>query len=164
MAWLQTKSGHPLLRIVKHEEESLRRILLIRAASVLAALICNALFVLLVIGLNPIRVFATMFQGAFGNSIYLWSTIDAAVKLLCISVALGLAFKMRFWNCGGEGQVLIGALATAFVMIKLGNQVPPLVLFICMFLAAAAAGALWAIFPACCLQEYIMQNARLGEA
>lgn len=44
--------------------------------------------------------------------------------LLCIALAVTPAFKMRFWNIGAEGQVLIGGLAAAACMITLGNKLP----------------------------------------
>ena len=68
--------------------------------------------------------------------------------LLCISVALAPAFKMRFWNIGAEGQVLAGGIATAACMIYLGGKLPTPVLFLVMVLASVAAGALWGFIPA----------------
>ena len=58
------------------------------------------------------------------------------------------AYKMRFWNIGGEGQVLIGCLATAACMILLGDKVPNGVLILIMLIAAVGAGAFWAFIPA----------------
>jgi simple sugar transport system permease protein len=58
------------------------------------------------------------------------------------------AYKMRFWNIGGEGQVLVGCLATAACMIVIGDKVPNAVLIIIMLIAAVAAGAVWAFIPA----------------
>ena len=68
--------------------------------------------------------------------------------LLCIGVALAPAFKMRFWNIGAEGQILIGALAAAFCMLYIGNSVPTPILFLCMILASITAGAVWGLIPA----------------
>ena len=68
--------------------------------------------------------------------------------LLCISVALAPAFKMRFWNIGAEGQVLAGGIATAACMIYLGGKIPTPLLFLVMILASVAAGALWGFIPA----------------
>ena len=68
--------------------------------------------------------------------------------LLCVSLALTPAFKMRFWNIGGEGQVLIGGLATAACMILLGGKLPNGLLIIVMLVASILAGAIWALIPA----------------
>ena len=55
---------------------------------------------------------------------------------------------MRFWNIGGEGQVLIGGLATAACMICLGDKLPNWLLICTMVAASIAAGAIWAVIPA----------------
>lgn len=68
--------------------------------------------------------------------------------LLCVSLALTPAFKMRFWNIGGEGQVLIGGLATAACMICLGGKIPNALLILTMIVASMLAGAIWALIPA----------------
>ncbi|MDY5512614.1 MAG: ABC transporter permease, partial [Eubacteriales bacterium] len=65
-----------------------------------------------------------------------------------ISLAVTPAFKMRFWNIGAEGQVLIGCLATAACMICLGDKLPNGLLILIMIVAAIAAGALWGFLPA----------------
>ena len=142
------KTREPLFRVVKCEEVGTKKAILIRALAVFAALLVNGIFILCVTGVDPVSAYLKMLEGAFGNKIYLWATINATMKLLCISVALSLAFKMKFWNCGGEGQVLAGALAAAFVMAKFGESVPNLVLFLLMFLAAAVFGAVWGVIPA----------------
>ena len=58
-----------------------------------------------------------MFNGAFGTSNRIWVTLKDMSLLLCIAVGLAPAFKMRFWNIGAEGQVLIGGLVSAALMI-----------------------------------------------
>ena len=68
--------------------------------------------------------------------------------LLGISLAVTPAFKMRFWNIGAEGQVLIGCLATAACMICLGDKLPNAVLILVSLIAALAAGGLWGFLPA----------------
>ena len=67
---------------------------------------------------------------------------------LLIALALTPAFKMKFWNIGGEGQVLIGGLAAAACMICLGDKLPNAVVILCMIVASLAAGAIWGFIPA----------------
>lgn len=74
--------------------------------------------------------------------------------LLCVSLALTPAFKMRFWNIGGEGQVLIGGLATAACMICLGGKIPNALLILTMIVASMLAGAVWALIPAFFKAQY----------
>ena len=68
--------------------------------------------------------------------------------MLCISLAVTPAFKMRFWNIGAEGQVLAGSLAVAACMILIGDSVPNWLLIVIMAIAGVAAGAIWAFIPA----------------
>ena len=68
--------------------------------------------------------------------------------LLCIGIALAPAFKMRFWNIGAEGQVLMGGMATAMCMLFLGSKLPTPLLFLVMVLTSLLAGALWSFIPA----------------
>ncbi len=146
---VQNSKKEPLVRVVKRGEAMpLWKCISIRAGAILAALVLNALFVYLVIGLDPISMYSQMFRGTFGNKIFTWKTIATTVKLLCIAIALAAAFKMKFWNIGGEGQVLVGALATAIVMNKVGDSVPSIVLFLLMALASIVAGGIWGVIPA----------------
>ncbi len=121
---------------------------LIRLACVLAALVVCALVIYAIVQMNPIDVYVTMFEGAFGTARRCWITIREAMTLLCIAVGLAPAFTMRFWNTGAEGQVLVGGIATAAVMIYLGNRLPTFVLIILMMVVSAVAGGIWGIIPA----------------
>ena len=122
----------------------------IRLAAILLALILCAVITTLTTGLNPIAVYATMLSGAFGTARRTWILGKDIAILLCISLALTPAFRMRFWNLGGEGQILIGALATTACMIKLGNDFPNAVLIPVSIVCALGAGAVWALIPALC--------------
>jgi len=95
-----------------------------------------------------VQVFTTMIYGCFGTKRRMWNLAQEIAILLCVSLALTPAFRMRFWNLGGEGQILIGGLACAACMILLGNKVPNAVLICIMVVASLAAGAVWALIPA----------------
>jgi simple sugar transport system permease protein len=69
------------------------------------------------------------------------------VPLLGAALAVGLAFKMRFWNIGAEGQILLGGIAATYFAL-FHNNMPRPVLLIVMGLAAAVAGGLWGLLPA----------------
>ena len=120
---------------------------LIRGGAILLALIVCALVTMLLTGENPISIYGTIFYGAFGTARKSWVTFQNLAVLLGISLAVTPAFKMRFWNIGAEGQVLIGCLATAACMIVLGDKLPNGVLILVMLAAALAAGALWGFLP-----------------
>lgn len=142
------KVHEPLFHIAKRAHISGGKAWLIRIGAVLAALIICAVVTMLLTGENPFSVYATMFEGAFGTERKIWKLLQNLAMLLCVSLALTPAFKMRFWNIGGEGQVLIGGLATTACMILLGGKLPNGLLIIVMLVASILAGAIWALIPA----------------
>ncbi|MGN1148331.1 MAG: ABC transporter permease [Lachnospiraceae bacterium] len=138
----------PLFRIVKRDGATMKSKIIVRALSILLALVIDALFIFFVTGLNPLSVYVVMFKGTFGTSIrFSWAMRDL-VSLLCIGIALAPAFKMKFWNIGAEGQVLMGGLMTALVMVYCGQSLPAPLLFAVMFLSSVVMGALWGLIPA----------------
>lgn len=122
----------------------------IRAIAVVLALIVCAFVTMAFTGEDPLAVYKTMFYGAFGTARKTWILLQNIAILLCVSLAVTPAFKMRFWNIGGEGQMLIGGLATAACMILLGDKIPNALLIALMFMAALLAGAVWGALPAIC--------------
>ena len=140
--------SEPLIRIAKRSEAGMGLKIGVRAVAILLALVVDAIFIFAVTGLNPLNVYLVMWDGTFLTPIrFSWAMRDL-VTLLCISIALAPAFKMRFWNIGAEGQVLMGGLATALVMVNCGQKLPTAALILVMFLASIAAGALWGLIPA----------------
>ena len=120
----------------------------IRGIAILAALIVCAVVTMLMTGENPISIYTTIFYGAFGTTRRTWVTIQELAVLLGISLAVTPAFKMRFWNIGAEGQVLIGGLATTTCMICLADKLPNSMVIVCMIIASILAGAFWGFLPA----------------
>ncbi len=136
----------PLVRISK-QELGRADSLAVRAAAILFALIVNGFVIFWITGLNPVQVYVTMFEGAFGTQRRLWITIRDSMVLLLIAVGLAPAFRMRFWNIGAEGQVLVGGIVTAACMIYMGDLPAP-ILFLVMTLSCILAGAIWGLIPA----------------
>ena len=138
----------PLFHLVKRGNLPWYKAWGIRGLSILAALIVCALVTTLLTGENPLLVYEKIIEGAFGTARKTWSTFQNVAILLCISLAVTPAFKMRFWNIGAEGQVLIGALASAACMICLGDVLPNFALILVMLITSVAAGAVWGLIPA----------------
>ena len=138
----------PLFHIVKRDSIVWWKSWGIRVLSVIAALIVAGIITLLLTGLNPLSVYATMVDGAIGTQRRVWALLQNTAMLLCIALALTPAFRMRFWNIGAEGQVLVGGMATATVMLFAGNKLPTPVLFVCMLGASILASVIWAVIPA----------------
>ena len=121
----------------------------IRIAALVLSLIVSGVVIYAITKLNPLKVYAEMVDGNFGTPRRTWVWLRDTALLLLIAVGLAPTFKMRFWNIGAEGQMLVGALATAACMIYLGSSNIPTPLFlIIMALASLAAGALWGVIPA----------------
>ncbi len=142
------KVHEPLFHIAKRDTLLWWKAWMFRAIAVLAALIVCGFVTLALTGLNPLEVYASMLKGAFGTARKVWNLFQNVAILLCISLAVTPAFKMRFWNIGAEGQVLIGGLATATCMIFLGDKLPVYVLLPIMIIASILAGAIWGLIPA----------------
>ncbi len=142
------KTREPLFHVAKRGSLSQVQAWGIRIGSIIAALIVSAVVTMILTGENPIAVYSTMFKGAFGSERKVWKLLQSLAMLLCVSIAVTPAFKMRFWNCGGEGQVLVGGLATAACMILLGGKLHTALLLIIMIAASILAGGLWAVIPA----------------
>lgn len=126
----------------------------IRGAAIVLALIVCAVVTTALTGEDPVGVYKTMFAGAFGTPRKLWILGQNLAILLCVSLAVTPAFKMRFWNVGGEGQILVGGLATAACMILLGDQLPNWLLIALMVVAACIAGGIWGAVPAICKAKW----------
>ncbi len=138
------ESREPLIRISKRDGMPLGKALLVRLIAVVMALVVAAVVIFAIVKMNPIRVYGSMLSGAFGTSKRIWFMLRDTMILTCIAIGLAPAFKMRFWNIGAEGQMLMGGIATAFFMIEFPNLPVP-VLFLCMILGAIVLGALWGL-------------------
>ena len=141
------KTKEPLFHIVKRGEMPWYFSWGVRAAGIVLALVCCGLISALVTSENPIQIYATIIDGSFGSSRKFMVLLQNTAMLLCIALALTPAFKMRFWNIGGEGQALAGALAAAACMILLKDQ-SNLIVIPCMIVTSILAGAVWGAIPA----------------
>ncbi len=145
---MNKKQSGPLFHISKRAALPWYRAWGIRALAIILALIVSALITGVTTGLDPLKIYATIFTGAFGTARKSWITAQNVAILLCISLAVTPAFKMRFWNIGAEGQVLIGGLASAACMKCLADVLPGGALIAVMVVSSVAAGAIWAGIPA----------------
>ena len=142
------KSHEPLFYVTKRDSIPTMKAWLIRIVAVVIALIVCGLLTMLLTGENPLNVYASMIDGAIGTERRIWRLFQELALLLCVSLAVTPAFKMKFWNIGAEGQVLIGGLATAVCSMFLSDKLPPYALIPVMFIACMIAGAIWAVIPA----------------
>ena len=145
---MNKQKQEPLAHISKRGAMPWYKAWAIRLGAIVAALLVCALVTTVTTGENPIAVYGAMISGSFGTARRSWITFQGMAVLLCISLAVTPAFKMRFWNIGAEGQTLAGCLATTAVMICLSDKMSNGMLILTMTVAAIAAGALWGFIPA----------------
>ncbi len=149
-----TTVKEPLIHITKNAAMPFWKGLLIRATAVVAAFLFCSLLAALFIGANPGEFIRAFIEGNFGGGawslakIRIWELIKGTAILLIISLAVTPAFRMRFWNIGAEGQVLISALASAAVVYYGKGIKQEWLLLVLMLIAAVAAGIIWAAIPA----------------
>ena len=143
-----TLSKVPLFHITRRKELPWYRAWLIRVIAVILGLVLCGIVSMLLVKINPLNVYKTMLSGAFGTVRRIWVTAQNMAILLGISLALAPAFKMRFWNLGGDGQTLMGVLGATAPMILLGGKVPNILLLLIMLVCAIIGGAIWALIPA----------------
>lgn len=141
-------NNEPFVRMTKRDTISRGKAWSIRAVAVLLSLVVAAVVIVAATKQNPIQVYLGIIDGAIGTNRRVWVTIRETVVLLCIAVGLTPAFKMRFWNIGAEGQILMGGIATAALMIYAGDAMPNWLLLIVIFIASALAGMIWGVIPA----------------
>lgn len=126
--------------------------------SVVLALVMGGIL-LLAAGANPIATYRAMFDGAFGTTYARSETLVKAIPLMLTGLAVSIAFRMLFWNIGAEGQLVMGAIATAWLplfLLRDSHLSAPLLLTL-MGAAAFAAGALWGLIPAA-LKAFLRVN------
>lgn len=142
---LKSKSRFTI-RTVKRAQLSKNKVILLRFAALFMALLAGAIFILL-IGNNPLDVYITMVKGAFRSKLAITGTVKIMIPLLITSLGITLAFKMKFWNIGGEGQILMGAVFASYFGLFHGDW-PHLILIPVMFLAGMLGGGLMGLLPA----------------
>ncbi len=145
---MHKKNQAPLFYVSKRGSIGWVKAWAIRGGAVLLALLVNGIITSLVTGENPLQVYAAIIEGSFGSTRKTWVLLQNIAMLLCVSLAVTPAFRMRCWNLGGEGQALIGSLAAAACMICLRDSFPNWAIILCMILFSILAGAVWAGIPA----------------
>jgi len=145
---MNQKAKEPFIRIAKRDGMPMWRGWIVRLISLLLSLIVCAIIIYAMVKLNPLKVYGAMWNGAFGTATRSWVTIRDTMMMLCIGIGLAPAFKMRFWNIGAEGQILVGGIATSAVLIYCGSTMPTWALLLVSFVASTIAGAIWGFIPA----------------
>ena len=120
-----------------------RQEIIIRIAAVLMSIVFAGL-ILVIFGLNPLKIFATIIKGSLGTEIRIQQTIIRAIPLTITALGIIVAFKMKFWNIGAEGQITMGAFGATWVALNLPETLPMPVMLLLMMIAAMLCGGIWA--------------------
>ena len=125
-------------------------------AAVAVALVISGI-IIAAVGGDPVLSYLHILNAAFGSIGVLSDTLVKATPLLLTGLACALAFRMRLWNIGAEGQFLLGAWGASAVVLAplLPAGTPAIIVIPAMMLAGAAAGAVWGLIPG-------VLKARLG--
>ncbi len=159
MAHNTKKHTEPLLHISKRDDMLPWQAWLVRLTAILLGLLVSGVLSSLLTGADFGEVYGIMFKGVFGRLLegkttLLWRFLQQTAILLCLALAVTPAFRMRFWNCGAEGQALVGGLAAMICMIELGDKLPLALLLVVILVASVVSGALWGIIPALFHAQY----------
>ncbi|HUT18561.1 MAG TPA: ABC transporter permease, partial [Anaerolineae bacterium] len=121
---------------------------LISLGAVAVALLLGAV-VLALVGGNPFSTYAHIARASFGSLGVFSDTLVKATPLILVGLACSIAFRMRLWNIGAEGQFMIGAFGASTVVLIpiLDEAAPQPVMLLTMMVAGTAAGALWGLIP-----------------
>ncbi len=138
----------PLFQVSKRDGIEWWKAWLIRLVAVVAAFAVVSILCLAVVKRSPIELLNQIFKGVFGTKRKTGVFIREAAFLLCISIAITPAFKMKFWNIGAEGQVLFGSLVCAMCMHVFGGKMSDGLLVALELLMSILGGIVWAIIPA----------------
>jgi simple sugar transport system permease protein len=131
----------------KRRSISRRAQILVPVISFLASLLLGAIL-LAVVGVNPLTTYAAMARGAFGSWRVFSETLVKAIPLMLTGLGVAIAFKMRFWNIGAEGQLALGGVATAWFILFLSEGWPTWTVLPAALILGVLAGAVWAGVPA----------------
>ena len=159
MATNHKKHHEPLIHIAKRDNLPGWKAWLIRLAAIFVGFMIIGLLSAMLTDATFKESFQIMFKGVFGRLLegkttLLWKFLKDTAILLCLALAVTPAFKMRFWNCGAEGQALVGGLAAMICMIEIGDSVPNGVLIAIVVVASIVAGAIWGLIPALFHAQY----------
>ena len=121
-------------------------------AMVIALLV--GVLLLLLLGTDPFEAYSALIQGALGNVSGITQTLTKATPLLLVGLGICIAFRGGVINIGGEGQIVVGALAATAFGVGFGN-LPALILLPLTLISGATAGLIWGGIPG-------LLKARLG--
>lgn len=148
MAKTLTKEREPLVHIVKRGEVKKRYAYFIRISAFILSLLICAIVSTAITKQSFGYFFKNTIAGVFGTERRIWDAFHSMALLLIVALAVTPAFKMRFWNIGAEGQVLMGCVGCALAMFYFTGKVPTGVLYLLMIVFSIFFAVIWSVIPA----------------
>ena len=148
---MEDKKIHtPLVSVIKRDQLPTYQSILIRIGTFVGTFLIAMLFCFFIIKENYFEIIGTLISGA---TIKPWKLIMDACLLLAFGIAIVPAFKMKYWNMGANGQVLIGALVSIVLMFYLNDfaaksSMNNVLLIILMLVSSIIVSVIWAVIPA----------------
>lgn len=134
-----------MLKVVKKDEVSGWQNLKLRIIAVIGALLASSL-IMLVFGYNPFEIYYKIIEGSTFTQYRFIETINKTIPLIVLSLGIAVAFKMKFWNIGAEGQFYMGAYGAALIAYTF-KDLPMIIMLPAMMLSAIIAGGFCAFIP-----------------
>lgn len=128
---------------MKRAAEPLRQLVVLMCALILALVVGGLL--LAIAGADPVRAYRSMFLGPLTGRYGITETLVRATPLLLVGLGIVISFRTGILNIGGEGQMVMGAVAGGALALTLPEW-PGVLLLPLVLLAGAAAGAVWGGF------------------
>ena len=140
------------MRIVKRQEPlGIGGSCLVLVSALLLSLLLSG-FLLFLGGTPPGKGIVTLFQGAFGSRWALEDSLLKAIPIFLCSLGVAIAFRLKVWNIGAEGQFALGAIGATWVALSFPEW-PSFLLIPAMIFMAMVAGGTWGLIPAILRQK-----------
>lgn len=121
---------------------------LLSVLAIVVALLLGAV-ILALVGSDPWKAYAHIAEASFGSVGVFSDTLVKATPLILVGLACSVAFRMRLWNIGAEGQFFLGAFGASFIVLLpvLPKDAPAWAYILLMALSGMFCGALWGVIP-----------------
>jgi ABC-type uncharacterized transport system permease subunit len=116
-------------------------------ASLAVALLVGAV-ILAVAGNSAFEAYRTMFDASLNGWKAFSRTLTLATPLILTGLAAAVAFRMKIYNIGGEGQLYLGAIVSSWLALALPADLPKPLMLLVFLVGGALAGAFWASLAA----------------
>ncbi len=142
------KEREPLVHIIKRGDTKRWYTWSIRTGAFILSLLICAIVSASITNKGFGYFFSTLFDGVFGSARATWTSFHSMALLLIVSLAVTPCFKMKFWNIGAEGQVLMGCVGCALAMFYFAGKVEDGALYLLMVLFSILFSVVWSVIPA----------------